>query len=40
MITAVFRENCDFSKLRRFNYKSVSEFDVRIVFKPNANGGF
>ena len=40
MITAVFCKYRDFSKFRRFYYKSVSEFNVRTVFKPNANGGF
>ena len=40
MITAVFRKYRDFSKLRRFNDKSVSEFDVRTIFKPNANSSF
>ena len=40
MVSAVFSENCDFPKIKRFNYKSVFEFDVRTVFKPNANGSF
>lgn len=37
MISAVLRENSDFSKLRRFNDKSVFEFDVRIISKPNTD---
>ena len=40
MIAAVLRENCDFSKLRRFNYKTVSEFDMQTIFKPNTNSSF
>ena len=33
MVAAVVRENSYFPKLRCFNYKSVSEFDTRIIFK-------
>ena len=40
MITAVLRKYCDFSKLRCFNYESVFEFDVRIIFKTNPNSSF
>ena len=40
MLVAVLRENSDFSKLRRLNYKSVSEFNVLTILKPNTNSSF
>ena len=40
MIAAVLCENGDFSKIRRFNDKSVSEFDMRIIFKSDADSSF
>ena len=40
MIAAMLRKYCDFVKIRRFNYKSVFEFDIRAVFKSNANSSF
>jgi len=40
MMATMLCENSYFSKLRRFNYKSVSEFDMRTVFKPNTNCSF